>query len=215
MVYDPALGGLLLFGGTSATANGLNNPALNDTWEFSASGWTELCTAGCRAPAARWDASIAESEEISARSCSGERRPPPVRPPTSPTRGRSLRPPTGRSSPRSSPRAPAPRPPPRGTPSSVASSCSEGFPRTARRGSTATRAGTSFAGHELRHAERTGGRGPLGRPAQRVGRPLRRVFRGPVYDGGPFRHLGPHRNQLVQSRPSPERPRPREGRPGW
>jgi hypothetical protein len=66
MVYDPALGGLLLFGGTSATANGLNNPALNDTWEFSASGWTELCTAGCRAPAARWDASIAESEEISA-----------------------------------------------------------------------------------------------------------------------------------------------------
>lgn len=39
MTYDPSLGALLLFGGQFAT--GAAN-AYNDTWEFSASGWTEL-----------------------------------------------------------------------------------------------------------------------------------------------------------------------------
>jgi hypothetical protein len=65
MVYDPAIGGLLLFGGTTATATGLNNPALNDTWEFTSSGWAEVCTAGCLSPSVRWDASFAYSAETS------------------------------------------------------------------------------------------------------------------------------------------------------
>ena len=66
MVYDPTTGGLLLFGGTTSAATGLNNPALNDTWEFGATGWTEVCRAACSAPPPRWDASFAYSLEIGA-----------------------------------------------------------------------------------------------------------------------------------------------------
>jgi hypothetical protein len=66
MVYDPSTGGLLLFGGTTSAATGLNNPGLNDTWEFDSTGWTEVCRSGCPSPTARWDASFAFSSEINA-----------------------------------------------------------------------------------------------------------------------------------------------------
>ncbi|HXQ94240.1 MAG TPA: PKD domain-containing protein [Thermoplasmata archaeon] len=66
LVYDPAVGGLLLFGGTTASPSGLNNPAVNDTWEFTASGWSEVCRNLCEAPPPRWDASFAYSPEAGA-----------------------------------------------------------------------------------------------------------------------------------------------------
>lgn len=47
LTYDPALGALLLFGGQFAV--GAEN-AYNDTWEFNASGWTELHPANSPPP---------------------------------------------------------------------------------------------------------------------------------------------------------------------
>ncbi|HKV90697.1 MAG TPA: PKD domain-containing protein, partial [Thermoplasmata archaeon] len=57
LAYDPALGGLVLFGGASTTATGLNDPGLNDTWKFASASWSLVCPSLCAAPAPRWDAS--------------------------------------------------------------------------------------------------------------------------------------------------------------
>ncbi|MCI4321523.1 MAG: PKD domain-containing protein, partial [Thermoplasmata archaeon] len=38
---------------------GLNNPALNDTWEYVGGHWSPVCSTGCLGPAPRWDASAA------------------------------------------------------------------------------------------------------------------------------------------------------------
>ena len=50
LVFDPVTGSLLLFGGLSSA----NLSALNDTWEMSASGWSELQPAD--SPSARYSA---------------------------------------------------------------------------------------------------------------------------------------------------------------
>ncbi|MCI4328150.1 MAG: PKD domain-containing protein [Thermoplasmata archaeon] len=63
MSYDPAVGGLLLFGGTGATSDGLNDPGLNDTWEFVRGAWSPVCGTGCPTPVDRWDGSLTYSLE--------------------------------------------------------------------------------------------------------------------------------------------------------
>ncbi len=64
LVWDPALGAFVLFGGTASLPDGVNDPALNDTWLFSPSTgrWTAACTScvtGLSSPPARWDAGAA------------------------------------------------------------------------------------------------------------------------------------------------------------
>lgn len=55
LVYDPAIRGLLLFGGQGA---GPSYAYFNDTWEFTASGWTNLTSSAGAAPAARSQTSL-------------------------------------------------------------------------------------------------------------------------------------------------------------
>ncbi|MCI4324362.1 MAG: PKD domain-containing protein [Thermoplasmata archaeon] len=67
MTYDPAVEGLLLFGGITAAFNGFNSPGLNDTWEFVRGDWVLLCDGpSCRAPQDRWDAALTYSVEAGA-----------------------------------------------------------------------------------------------------------------------------------------------------
>ena len=50
MAYDPALGGVLLFGGLGQTTNGYYWPYYNDTWLYKALNWTLLSNASGPAP---------------------------------------------------------------------------------------------------------------------------------------------------------------------
>lgn len=54
MVYDPAVGAVLLFGGYSPSV-----VAFGDTWEYSHGAWSDLGAALAAAPPARWGAGIA------------------------------------------------------------------------------------------------------------------------------------------------------------
>ena len=61
LAYDPAYGGLVLFGGYAAggsTGNGSTMATVNDTWSFVGGTWTNLTLTGSRPPA-RWESGLA------------------------------------------------------------------------------------------------------------------------------------------------------------